>query len=93
MFVFFFFFPELLDIPELADNSDQDIPQYEWKVDTKYYTAQVGLCAVSDPDVNLCRESPESIQSVVLYFDAEEVRLTNQSFLTLLLGNILDNEI
>ncbi|CAE1159903.1 AAGAB [Acanthosepion pharaonis] len=63
---------QLLDIPELVDNSDQDFPQYEWKVDTKYYTAQVGLCAVSDQSANLCRESPESIQSLILYFDAEE---------------------
>lgn len=68
----------MLDIPELVDNTDQDFPQYEWKVDTKYYTAQVGLCAVSDPSANLCRESPESIQSLILYFDAEEVRLTKK---------------
>lgn len=62
----------MLDIPELVYKSDQDIPQYEWKVDTKYYTAEVSLCAVSDPSANLCRESAESIQSLILYFDAEE---------------------
>ncbi|GAB1606179.1 uncharacterized protein LOC115230905 [Argonauta hians] len=59
---------QLLNVDELPCGEEDD--GYKWNINNKYYTAQVQLYAL--PNSASCRQYTDSVQAVILYFDADE---------------------
>ncbi len=49
------------------------VVSYPWQVDTKYYTADVRLCTSEVRTIGE-EEFADSVQAVVIHFDASQVR-------------------
>ncbi|XP_029654890.2 alpha- and gamma-adaptin-binding protein p34-like isoform X2 [Octopus sinensis] len=61
---------QLLNVEELPTSEEDN--GYKWNINNKYYTAQVQLYALPDATSPVCRQYPDSVQAVILYFDANE---------------------
>ncbi|XP_052828098.1 alpha- and gamma-adaptin-binding protein p34-like isoform X2 [Octopus bimaculoides] len=61
---------QLLNVEELPTSEEDN--GYKWNINNKYYTAQVQLYALPDATSQVCRQYPDSVQAVILYFDADE---------------------
>lgn len=59
------------DLPREPEFLDKDIEAYSWHVDTKYYNAGVKLCTPKHRTVP-SREFAETVEAVVLHFDAKD---------------------
>ena len=48
------------------------LTSYDWKIDTKYYTANVCICLTSNP-LNGTELMMESVEAFIIYFDSHKV--------------------
>ena len=51
----------------------EDIYSYPWRIDTKYYTADVLLCTTADRTIG-DESFAEAVQAFVIVFDSKEVQ-------------------
>ncbi|XP_061172668.1 alpha- and gamma-adaptin-binding protein p34-like [Saccostrea echinata] len=64
---------DILDVEILPTSNKEieDIVSYNWKIDTKYYTADIKLCTTRKRTVGTA-EFAESVQAAVIYFNASQ---------------------
>lgn len=62
-----------MDVESLPTSNKEieDIVSYNWKIDTKYYTADIKLCTTKKRTVGTA-EFAESVQAAVIYFNASQ---------------------
>ncbi|XP_036354834.1 uncharacterized protein LOC115228453 isoform X3 [Octopus sinensis] len=70
---------ELLNVEELPTSEEDN--GYKWNINNKYYTAQVQLYALPDATSPVCRQYPDSVQAVILYFDANEIEIGGKAII------------
>lgn len=73
----FLFAPDILECEVLPQSKPviEKIVGYDWKIETKYYTAEALLC-ITDRRTIGDEKFAERLQAFVAYFDAEEVVIT-----------------
>lgn len=69
------FLVDILEVEKLPPSNKEieDIVSYDWKIDTKYYTAEIKLCSTTKRTVGT-EEFADGVQAVVIYFNADQVR-------------------
>nr|XP_022329627.1 alpha- and gamma-adaptin-binding protein p34-like [Crassostrea virginica] len=65
---------DILEVEKLPPSNKEieDIVSYDWKIDTKYYTAEIKLCSTTKRTVGT-EEFADGVQAVVIYFNADQV--------------------
>ncbi|XP_048736444.2 alpha- and gamma-adaptin-binding protein p34-like [Ostrea edulis] len=65
---------DILEVDKLPDSNKEieDIVSFDWKIETKYYTAEIKLCSTTKRTVGTS-EFAEGVQAVVIYFNAIQV--------------------
>ena len=68
------FLVDILEVEKLPPSNKEieDIVSYDWKIDTKYYTAEIKLCSTTKRTVGT-EEFADGVQAVVIYFNADQV--------------------
>jgi len=69
------FYAGILSVDELPASVHvlEDIYSYPWRIDTKYYTADVLLCTTADRTIG-DESFAEAVQAFVIVFDSKEVQ-------------------
>lgn len=72
-----FFLSEIKNTNSLDNgiNRVENIWQYDWHIDTKYYTADIQLCSTPDRTIGN-EEFAELVQAVIIYFNPNQVMIT-----------------
>ncbi|XP_053405580.1 alpha- and gamma-adaptin-binding protein p34-like isoform X2 [Mercenaria mercenaria] len=83
-------YPYILKVESLPEGNKviENIVSYDWRIDTKYYTADVRLCLTKERTIG-DEEFAESVQAFVVHFDAEK----KESFESVKLWNAYLKEI
>lgn len=69
-----FVFSEILDVGHLPEGVSviEDILSFDWKIDTKYYTADVCLCTTENKTIGN-KDFADSLEAFVVYFNTKNV--------------------
>ena len=69
-----FFIADILQCEVLPEGKPkvEDIVGYDWRIDTKYYTADVELC-ITDKRTIGDQQFADNVQAFIVHFDPENV--------------------
>lgn len=84
------FIVDILEVDKLPDSNKEieDIVSFDWKIETKYYTAEIKLCSTTKRTVGTS-EFAEGVQAVVIYFNAIQVNCTSISYMRFITSNVM----